>query len=59
MTSDDIWKMPPGLLRDVFLSDLSRRWRCVLCGEILYLHVPAMIANYCCPGCGQACLRPW
>ena len=58
MTSDEIWKLPAST-RDILRWDLSRRWRCALCDTIVYLRTPAVIGYYCCPGCGQACLRPW
>jgi hypothetical protein len=54
---DEVMALPE-VAREALRWDLSSRWRCVLCGDLVYLHVAAVIGNYCCGGCGMATLRP-
>lgn len=58
MTHDEVMALPE-MVREVLRWDLSSRWRCLGCGEIIYLRVPMVVGHYCCGDCGFAILRPY
>jgi hypothetical protein len=57
MTYDDVMALPE-VTREMLRWDLSSRWQCLGCSEIVWLRVAMVIGNYCCGGCGMALLRP-
>ena len=58
MTHDELMVQPEPY-RERARWDLSSRWRCACCGEIIYLEEAAIVGNYCCGGCGMTTLRPY